>query len=116
VERTAVLVHLVDGTQDDVAGAYNTVRRELAAYGAGLAEKPEIVALNKADALDPKTRKSAAAALKKAAGKTPFVASGFSGEGVKELLRAAFAEVRARRARQRIEETAGEDLAQEWRP
>jgi len=51
VERCGVLIHLVDGTQDDVAGAYKTVRRELVAYGAGLEEKREIVALNKCDAL-----------------------------------------------------------------
>ena len=48
-----VILHLVDGTQDDVAGAYRTIRAELAAYGHGLADKPEIVGLNKIDALDP---------------------------------------------------------------
>ncbi len=53
VERCAVLLHLVDGTQPDVAAAYRTVRAELAGYGHGLAEKPEIVALNKADAMTP---------------------------------------------------------------
>ncbi len=57
VERTAVLVHLVDGTQEDVAGAYRTVRAELEAYGEGLEDKFELVALNKADALDADTRK-----------------------------------------------------------
>ena len=53
VERCAVILHLVDGTLDDVAGAYRAIRDELAAYGHGLAEKPEIVGLNKIDALDP---------------------------------------------------------------
>ena len=56
VERTAVLIHLVDGTQEDVAGSWRTVREELAAYGEGLADKAEILALNKVDALDPETR------------------------------------------------------------
>src|SRR5918999_3190089 len=56
VERCAVLLHLVDGSQPDVAGAYRTVRAELAGYGHGLAEKPEILALNKADAMTPQAR------------------------------------------------------------
>ncbi|HWA62954.1 MAG TPA: GTPase ObgE, partial [Caulobacteraceae bacterium] len=55
LERTAVLIHLVDATQEDVAEAWRTVRHELEAYGAELAEKPEILALNKIDALDAET-------------------------------------------------------------
>src|SRR4029453_947335 len=47
VERCGVLIHLIDGTQEDVAGAYRTIRAELAAYSSVLAAKPEIVALNK---------------------------------------------------------------------
>ncbi len=116
VERTAVLVHLVDATLEDVAGAYRTVRGELEAYGQGLSEKPELLALNKADAIDAAARAAKAAELQAAAGKTPFVVSGVSGEGVTELLRAAFAEVRARRAAERREETAGEDAAEPWTP
>src|SRR5579864_8009028 len=56
LERCASLIHLVDATQDDVAGAWRTVRAELAAYGGGLADKPELVALNKVDALSAETR------------------------------------------------------------
>ena len=52
VERCRVLLHLVDGTGEHAGEAYKTVRAELEAYGEGLADKPEIVALNKADALD----------------------------------------------------------------
>ncbi len=52
VERTAILLHLIDGTQDDVAEAYTVIRRELEQYGEGLADKPEIVAINKIDAID----------------------------------------------------------------
>ena len=51
IERCAVLIHLVDGTQPDVVEAYRQVRQELQAYGGGLDAKPEILALNKADAL-----------------------------------------------------------------
>ena len=97
VERTAVLIHLVDGTQEDIAGAYRTIRGELAAYGEGLEDKTELLALNKIDALDPDSRKAAAEALKKASGKTPFLISGVSGEGVTELLRAAFKAVQKKR-------------------
>jgi GTP-binding protein len=116
VERTAVLVHLVDATLEDVAGAWRSIRAELKAYDAGLAEKPELVALNKVDALDAKTRGRKLRALKKACGRTPFVVSGVSGEGVTELLRAAFAEVRARRAAEHVEENAGEEPSEGWRP
>lgn len=65
VERCGVLLHLIDGTQEDVAGAYSTVRGELEAYDDALAEKPEIVALNKCDALKPAEIKKKLAALKK---------------------------------------------------
>ena len=97
VERTAVLIHLVDGTQEDVAEAWRTVRRELEAYGEGLGDKPEILALNKVDALDAETRAARAAELEAAAGVAPRLVSGVSGEGVTELLRAAWREVLASR-------------------
>jgi GTP-binding protein len=112
VERTAVLIHLVDGTQEDVAGAWRTVRHELEAYGEGLAEKPEILALNKIDALDPETRAAKAAELQAAAGVKPRLVSGVSGEGVTGLLRAAFREVAARRA----PAPAEDEPVGEWRP
>jgi GTPase len=117
VERNAVLIHLVDGTQEDVGGAWRTIRQELEAYGAGLGDKPELVALNKADALDPETRAQKAAELEAACGRKPYVVSGVSGEGLTELLRAAFAEVRARREAERQEATTGEeDAGPDWRP
>jgi GTP-binding protein len=98
VERTAVLIHLVDGTQENIGEAWRTVRHELAAYGEGLEDKAELVALNKIDALAPDARKAAAKALKKACGSQPFLVSGVSGEGVTELLRAAHKAVQKRRA------------------
>ena len=52
VERCAALIHLVDGTQDDVVGAWRTVRHELEAYGHGLATSPRSSCLSKVDALD----------------------------------------------------------------
>jgi len=88
VERCRVLLHLVDGTGEHAGEAYKTVRAELDAYGNGLAEKPEIVALNKADALTPDQLKQQTARLKRAARKTPLVISGATGQGVTDALRA----------------------------
>jgi GTP-binding protein len=87
-ERCNVLLHLVDGTSDDPGEAYRVVRGELEAYGQGLTDKPEIVALSKADALTPQAIKTQSAKLKKAAKKTPLVLSAQSGQGVPEALRA----------------------------
>src|SRR6185503_6191490 len=89
LERTGALIHLIDATAEDPAADWRTVRAELAAYGAGLADKPEILALNKLDALDESARAEQAAALHAVAGAQPKLVSGVSGEGVRELLRAA---------------------------
>jgi len=119
VERCAVLIHLVDGTQADVADAYRQVRQELKAYGEGLAEKPEIVALNKADALSRDDRLDLVTELGTAAGRAPMVVSGVSGEGVRELLRSAYAMVRRQRGELVGLDDAheGEDMtAEDWEP
>ncbi len=113
VERTKVLLHLVDATGDDVAEAYRTVRRELKAYGGELDKKKEIVALSKCDALDEATIAEKADALKKACRKKPLVLSAVSGLGVKEALFALVREIA------RAEEKADEDepaARQSWRP
>ncbi len=88
VERCRVLLHLIDGTGEDAGKAYKTVRAELSAYGHDLTDKPEIVALNKADALGSDEIKQQIARLKRAAKKTPLVVSAVSGEGVPAVLRA----------------------------
>ena len=88
VERCRVLLHLVNGTCQHAGKAYKTVRNELIAYGHGLAEKREIVALNKADALTPEQLKEQTARLKRAAKAKPLVISAATGEGVTETLRA----------------------------
>src|SRR5437868_637514 len=87
IERCRVLLHLVDATGEHAGKAYKTVRRELEAYGAGLEDKHEIVALTKIDALTPEVIKQQAARLKRAAGKTPLLISGVTRAGVKEALR-----------------------------
>jgi len=86
IERCKVLLHLIDGTQDDVVSAYHTIRGELTDYEAGLAEKPEILALNKIDALTEEEIADKAAALKTASGTAPLLISGVSGQGVKQAL------------------------------
>ncbi len=87
-ERCRVLLHLVDGTLEDAGAAYKTVRAELEAYGHGLVDKPEIVALSKSDAMTKDAIKAQVAKLKKACKKTPLVLSAQSHEGVQEVLRA----------------------------
>jgi len=87
-ERCRVLLHLVDGTAEDAGAAYKIVRDELEAYAQGLTEKPEIVALSKADAMTEDTIKAQIAKLKKACRKTPMVLSAQSGESVQDVLRA----------------------------
>src|SRR6187455_3069788 len=93
IERCRVLLHLVDGTGEHAGEAYKTVRHELEAYGHGLLDKVEIVALNKADALTPEQLKQQFARLKRAAKKTPLVLSAATHAGVTEVLRALYAEI-----------------------
>jgi GTP-binding protein len=88
VERCRVLLHLVDGTGEHAGKDYKTVRAELDAYGGGLTEKPEIVALSKIDAMTPEAIKEQAARLKRACKKTPLLLSAHSRKGVPEALRA----------------------------
>jgi GTP-binding protein len=93
VERCRALLHLVDGTCEHAGKAYKTVRAELEAYDQGLADKTEIVALNKADVLSPEELKQQLARLKRAAKKTPLVLSAATGQGVQDALRALLATV-----------------------
>ena len=86
LERCNVLLHLVDATGDHAGQAYKTIRHELEAYGAGLTGKPEIVALSKADAVDPETLKTQTARLKRAAKRAPLTLSAVSGAGMTEAL------------------------------
>ena len=108
VERTRVLLHLVSAQEEDPATAYGTVRGELEAYGHGLAEKPEVVALSQVDTLDDKARKEKAAALKKACGTAPVLLSAVTGEGVEACLRALIAVVEEAR-RQASDDTATDE-------
>ncbi|MFG1360419.1 GTPase ObgE [Xanthobacter pseudotagetidis] len=112
VERCRVLLHLVDGTSEHAGKAYKVVRAELEAYGGGLAEKPEIVALSKVDALAPELLKQQRERLKRAAKKTPLLLSAQSGQGVQEALRALLAVIEEARGA----ETEAAKAAVPWRP
>ncbi|MCO5064567.1 MAG: GTPase ObgE [Rhizobiaceae bacterium] len=97
VERTRVLLHLVSAQDESPGKAYKIVRAELEAYGHGLADKPEIVALSQVDTLDADARKKKVASLKRAAGRAPILLSAVTGEGVQETLRALMTEIEAAR-------------------
>ncbi|MFL4993933.1 MAG: GTPase ObgE, partial [Microvirga sp.] len=111
VERCRVLLHLVEGTSEDAGEAYKTVRHEIETYGHGLADKPEIVALSKADALDEDTLKDQLKKLKKASKRTPYVISSASGQGVQEVLQALLTVIDQEKA-----EEVPAQSQEEWRP
>ena len=114
VERCRVLLHLVDATQDDIAGAYRTVREELKAYGAGLVKKKEIVALSKCDALDEETLAAKAESLKAAARKRPMLVSAVSGYGVKEVVLALAREIERSQAKEKLADATA--APKPWQP
>src|SRR5213083_1210590 len=88
VERCRVLLHLIDATCEHAGKAYKTVRTELEAYEGHLADKIEIVALNKIDAVTPDELKKQKDRLKRAAKKSPLLISAVTGEGMPEALKA----------------------------
>jgi GTP-binding protein len=113
VERCRVLLHLVDGTEEDVAGAYATIRSEITQYGHGLDAMPEIVALNKCDALDEETRETRLAELGDACGREVCAVSAVSGEGTVDILRALLVRIGTYRKQGEAQEQA---LEEGWRP
>ncbi|ODT67752.1 MAG: GTPase ObgE [Pelagibacterium sp. SCN 63-23] len=86
IERCNILIHLIDGTNEDVAHVYKAVRHELAAYADVLADKDEIVVLNKVDALSEDEIKEKVKALKKASKAEVRLVSGVTGAGVEQIL------------------------------
>ncbi|WP_428407395.1 GTPase ObgE [Hyphococcus sp.] len=115
VERCAALLHLVDGTQEDVAGAWRTVRGELEAYGEELAKKREIVALNKIDALTPEEIEERKAALSEASGADVQLISGATGKGMQAMLHKLMALAAAARGEQ-IKPAEVEPEDDHWTP
>lgn len=93
VERTKVLLHLIDGTDEDVVSNYKTIRNELKAYGHNLSRKTEIIALNKCDALTPTEIKNKLNALKRASRKDIYAISAVAQQGVDKVLQLIAAKV-----------------------
>jgi GTP-binding protein len=86
VERCSALLHLIDATQDNIVGAYETIRNELKLYGAGLVKRPEIVALTKMDAIGEELAEDQARLLEKATGQKPLIISSVSGHNIDKTL------------------------------
>lgn len=97
VERCAVLLHLIDGAAGNVVKAWRSIREELQQYGHGLADKPEIIALNKADAMTPREISARRAALAKATGQPVHVISTIAGTGMAELQTALWTAIARKR-------------------
>lgn len=112
IERCKVLLHLIDATQDDVAGAYTTIQQELEDYGEGLADRPQIVALNKIDALNEELVADQAAQLKQVYAGDIHLISGVTGDGVKQALSAVSKHLGL--LREELEAEAGTEDG--WRP
>lgn len=121
VERCAALIHLVDGTAetDEIVEAWRTIRGELEAYGAGLEEKPEVLCLNKIDALTDDLVAERKAALEEVSGTKVATISGVSGEGVQNVLRRIRAYIKEARAEEAAPDPADAEAEAEdagWRP
>lgn len=101
VERAGILLHLIDGTQEDVVGAYKTIRTELKAYSPELAKKAELIALNKCDSLTEEEIDEKCKALKKASRKKIWPISAVAGEGVKPVLRKMMEAIEAAREQEK---------------
>jgi GTP-binding protein len=117
IERCRVLLHLIDGVDDTVVESYRTVRRELEAYGHGLADKPEIVAVNKTDASIPELVEEQIAALRAETDAPILSVSGAAGLGVTEVLRALWRVIEPYRLAQTTEaEKVAVDGGSGWSP
>ncbi|MDB5394701.1 MAG: obgE [Rhodospirillales bacterium] len=115
VERTGVLLHLIDATDENPVKAYRTVRHEIEAYGQGLAEKPEIIALSKTDAISSTDLTKAKRKLTRATGKVPLILSSATGTGVREALAALLHVVDAGRVEEAIAQIPPEERSS-WHP
>lgn len=118
VEKCSVLLHLIDGTQDDIAGAYGTIQRELEAYGQQLLHKPQLLALNKCDALTPDAIDAKTNELETASGVRVYAISAASGKGIKEICRSVLAIIKDHRLSQTktARRTAQKEKHVKWQP
>jgi GTPase len=115
-ERCGALLHLVDGTEEDVVSQYHMITEELRAYGNGLAEKPEVLVLNKCDALTDEQRAEKQVDLEEASGVRVLQMSGVAGEGVEQALLTLLSHVKKRRADDKHEEQVKAGEIHVWKP
>lgn len=114
VERCAVLLHLIDATDDDPVGAYRTIRKELKAYDADLAAKTEIIAFNKIDAVAEDDLAAKLADFKRRARKTPILMSGATQQGVDAAMKKLLKVIED--ARRGVKEEAEGVTVESWQP
>ena len=115
VERCAILLHLIDGTEEDVAKSYKVVRKELEAYSDVLAQKPEIVALNKIDSLSDEEIKKKKKALEKVSKQEVHTISGIAQKNVHQVLAQMFKEVKITRDANAIDHDV-QEIDEGWQP
>ncbi len=113
IERCQILIHLIDATGDDPVEAWHTVCEELEAYGAGLEDKPQIVALNKGDLLDEELMADISAQLEAAGAQEVIAISGATGQGVDEVLDRVIAALPDKSS---VETSSGDNEEGEWSP
>ncbi|MEM9288853.1 MAG: GTPase ObgE [Pseudomonadota bacterium] len=113
VERCRALIHLIDGTQTDILGAYDTLTQEIAAYDEDLSQRPMLLALNKMDAVGETEAKHKQALLEKHSGQDVHLISAVAGQGVKALLGNVMTFIAGKRAEEAMEES---DDTAEWSP
>jgi len=114
IERCRVLLHLVDASGEDPVEAWRVVRGELENYGAGLEDKPEVLALNKADAVEPKDFAKLVKKLEKASKVPVLPLSGATGEGLTPVLDKLLAEIAGDKAAE--EDSTGGESEEDWSP
>jgi GTPase len=113
IERCQILIHLIDATGDDPVEAWHTVCEELEAYGAGLEDKPQIVALNKGDLLDDELMADIAAQLEAAGAQEIVSISGATGAGIDKVLDRVLAALPEKSS---VEQSRGTNEQGEWSP
>lgn len=113
IERCQILIHLIDATGDDPVAAWHTVCDELEAYGAGLENKPQIVALNKGDLLDEELMADISEQLEAAGAQEVIAISGATGQGVDKVLDRVIAALPDKSS---VEISSGENEEGEWSP
>ncbi|RDV02592.1 GTPase ObgE [Sphingorhabdus pulchriflava] len=113
IERCQILIHLIDATGDDPVEAWHTVCEELEAYGAGLEDKPQIVALNKGDLLDEELMADISAQLEAAGAQEVIAISGATGQGVDKVLDRVIAALPDKSS---VETSSGDNEEGEWSP